>query len=272
MNYGSVGGMISVAIDTKVRPSVPKPHPPTVTESVTGTDGTVTVVTRDKIESECSFLEKVIYEAEIEHYFEKKQELKNYMNNLYFLILGRCTQMMRLQLQRHPKFEPIDTAVDALSLVQLISLISHNVQHDQNIFLSVTNITRDLLTIRQGHDQSLYSYRMEFNNLVDVLLQLGGGHVWEYESSRNHTANELYGKSFEDCTTEEKLVVNRQVKDRTLAMIFFNGGHPKYFHNLRTDLAIDYDRNVRNNIYPTSVDDAFRLMQRWMNVYTDHQS
>jgi hypothetical protein len=114
---------------------------------------------------------------------------------------------------------------------------------------------------------------MEFNNLVDVLLQLGGGNqVWEYESSRNYTAKELYGKSFDDCTTDEKLVVNREVKDRTLAMIFFSGGHPKYFDKLRTDLAIDYDRNVRDDIYPTSVDDAFRLMQRWRDVDTDHQS
>ena len=111
--------------------------------------------------------DQIIFKSEVESYAKCKSMLHENMQKAYSLILGQCTEMLKVKLKHAVTWELTSMAMDVLSLMSLIKAIIFKFKDQKYLPLALHMAKKNFYSFCQGN-MSNQDYLEKFKNLVDI--------------------------------------------------------------------------------------------------------
>ena len=151
----------------------------------------------------------------------QKQLLRQNLKTTYVIIQGQCSDPMRAHLEGSVGFEKYLKEKDVLMLLKEIKQLMFCSDTIKYSLHALRNAHKHFNSCEQGRMATPNEYLQQFTNYVDVITY-SGGEVGTDPKTIMMVATEM-GLNHETTTTENKLKINAESKERYLAICFFLG-------------------------------------------------
>eukprot|EP00957_Ditylum_brightwellii_P005705 434522-Ditylum_brightwellii.AAC.1 len=96
------------------------------------------------------------------------------METLYGIMMGLCTESLKLEIKGKDDYEDAEMDSNVLWLLQMIKKISAGINTEKNEVQAYVNKLRDLILLIQKLGKSLDAFQKRFRSTVQT-LELAGG-------------------------------------------------------------------------------------------------
>ena len=189
-----------------------------------------------------------MWRLDLREHKAKVQEYENFRSTLYNLVLGQCTEVMQDRLRSHEQFPAANQ--DGIALLRIIRGLMYSFEERQKLSDALCDVREKFYNLRQGRYQSLRDYYDAFVAQVAVMNEVGIAVADDSLVAEVATEN---GRDVPDEADFE------EAKEQALTARFLRGTNAKYRQYLR-DLRNNYLDG--NDYYPTTVHDAYNILQR----------
>jgi hypothetical protein len=197
-----------------------------------------------------------MWKEEITDYAKRKGVIEQNTKAVFAVIWEQCSKSMRDDKVKTLEDYKTNLAEgDCVWLLNNIKGIMLRFEGQQSLFLSLDDAMSNLFLFRQGPDMSLFTYKTEFENLVDVFEHYGGT-IGAYPA-----LIALVPKRIKE--DDERAKFARGMK---LDMMFLNRSNRRRYGTLWNDLENQYARHNRH--YPTDLTEAFSMLVSYKPPFT----
>ena len=147
------GGDTRLAVETLTVPTIPIPADPA--------EGANRSETR-------------IWEKTVDEYVKQITHLHENIKTLYSLVWGQCTDIMRQTLEAHATFAGVSGTGDGIGLLKAIKSIAFQFQSQKYLSHALHESMKRYYNCAQGKYANTQAYLEHFQNVVDVVLHIGG--------------------------------------------------------------------------------------------------
>ena len=114
------------------------------------------------------------YDCEKKRHMKKVESIENGRMYARDVILAQCTREMREKLSSKEGFERAKNENDVIALLGLIKTCGLDFSDEGYLFQNVVHVLRDLLTYRQGREDSNHAFREGLETRLLKFEQMGG--------------------------------------------------------------------------------------------------
>ena len=170
----------------------------------------------EEAEADLTYMQKLILQAKVKEFMNRKNKYQHNMNKAYALILGQCTQGLKNKLETSVKWESIKTAHNPIWLLKAIKEITQDYQDSKYPIASICKSLETVFTIRQDEREGLAAYLKRFKIAQDIMeVQHGTLDLSVYVSRMPG-----YDEDSHDTKTKEAY-------NKLMAYLFIKGADPK---------------------------------------------
>jgi hypothetical protein len=212
--------------------------------------------------------EEIMWKAKMKIHEHRKSCFTENISKLYFILYGQCTKELQGTLMCHTEYTNVSKTHDGLGLLRMIRNNAYNYQSHLFKPLAIQILQKDFYTYEQGPTVTTSMYHTHFQNLIEVIEDVGGSLGYESDGIIQALAKER-GWDINDNKNDITDEMKREAKEAYLATIFIVNADPIRYGKLIIDLQNSY--LCRQNKYPKTIQDAFRFLTYWKNSYDDEE-
>ena len=187
---------------------------------------------------------------------KRRSTLDENVKNRYSLILGQCTDLLKIKLKQSKKCNAASTTYDVLILIRIIRTITFKIDEQNYLPLALHQAKENFYNIRQG-SLSDAEYLVKFNNVVNIATAYNGQlHDQAIIDIAIETAHA--GVDYNTLTAAQQDIVQENTKDMYLACAFLCQIDRKQYDRLMEQLEKDYTKGNLN--YPTELVTVYRMI------------
>jgi hypothetical protein len=127
---------------------------------------------KEEIKASPGRMEK--YKVELSAYQKRMDKYDDDKAQLYIVILGQCTEKVKLKLKADPKFEDLEKDYDVVGFLKLLRIIMFSTTGVQHECMAAHEAYRRFTNIVQGPKESLEHFIIRFNALAEVSDEIHG--------------------------------------------------------------------------------------------------
>jgi hypothetical protein len=199
-----------------------------------------------------------IWEKEVDEYVQKKLYIDENLKNLYSLIWGQCTDVIRARIEALDEHEDISNQGDSIKLLKAIKSLVFNFESQKYRPLAIHDGMRQFYNIYQDKHATCQSYLEKFQNCVDVLDHCLWWIHWVYTRTGERNSRR---KQFLMATKEQMADAMKASQDKYLAVAFLLGSDQNRYRKLIKNLENDYTQG--QNCCPKTLTTAYSLLTNW---------
>jgi hypothetical protein len=181
------------------------------------------------------------YKIELSAYQRKVDKIEDDKAKLFVIILGQCTERVKLKLKADDEFASLESKYDVDGLLKKLRIMAFSTGATQHKFLTAHDALRRFLNISQGPRESIEHYLLRFNAIAEVL-------------------GEIFGPLF-----PEKMVSQKSNRDETSmgykTMVFLCGADRNRYGKLLDEYSNAY--LTGRDLYPDKLDEAVTLLSNY---------
>jgi hypothetical protein len=181
------------------------------------------------------------YKVELSAYQRKVKKIEDNKAKLFVIILGQCTERVKLKLKADDEFASLESKYDVEGLLKRLRIMAFSTGATQHKFLTAHDALRRFLNICQGPRESIEHYLLRFNAIAEVL-------------------GEIFGPLF-----PEKLVSQKSNSDKMSmgykTMVFLCGADCNRYGKLLDEYSNVYLMGC--DYYPDKLDEAVTLLSNY---------
>ena len=98
---------------------------------------------------------------------KRRSTLDENVQKSYSLVLGKCTDLLKIKLKQSNEWNTASTTYDVLILIRIIRTITFKFDEQKYLPLALHQAKANFYNIRQG-SLSNAEYLEKFNNVVDI--------------------------------------------------------------------------------------------------------
>ena len=125
-------------------------------------------------ETELLSINRLIFSSEIDTYVKRTDEYCRNKSTMYSIILGQCTEPLITKLEAMDEYEDINSASDAIRLLQAIRQIAFEYESQKYPFIAMYLALKQYYMAYQKKYVTAAAYLENFSNNEDVIKQIGG--------------------------------------------------------------------------------------------------
>ena len=201
--------------------------------------------------------EKTRYSNAWRSYRERNSALIKNRGQVFSLIMGQCTQLLKDRMKQDEDWTTTSTSNDPLTLYRLIEKTILAQTEDQYPFATVYDQEMALYGFRQEKLTNAQWYE-RFNTKVDVSEAIGVTHI--HKVLLEHVAQETHTTTFDNITDDQKAAVRIDAEERYLSYIFLRQSGNQH-KNLKTDLQNDF--TTGDDRYPKTRQATLHLLDKY---------
>jgi hypothetical protein len=209
-----------------------------------------------------------IFEKEVDEYVKRKAKHTENSRKLFLLILGQCTEYLRVKLKALPEYLGMKEDFNVFNLIKAIKGITYKFEESSYYMEALHNSKIRLFMLRQGKDMTNDKFLELFQTHVAVFEQFGG------EICRDPIVlrKELETLGIEASVATEKELRNaRKIgKDNYLEMALIRGADRGRYSRLMDDLKNHL--TMGHNNYPRNITAAYNLLLNYRITKQPQQS
>ena len=179
-------------------------------------------------------------------YMLKVQEYTNFRSGLYNLVMGQCTEALKVRLKSHEDF--VGENQNGIALLILIRLLLHTFEECRK--LADSDVKMAFYKLRQGKYMKLERYHEIFIAQIEVLEEVG---VTVADTALVQHMAKQHGR-------DESVAADHDEAKQIASTIQFikgtNTSHKPYLTHLRNSYLDGLD------VYPNTVQEAYNILQR----------
>lgn len=200
-----------------------------------------------------------IWEKQVDEYVRRDTELRENIKTLYSLVWGQCTDIMRQKLEALDTFETISTTSNGLDLLKAIKTIVFQFQSQKYLPHALHEAKRRFYMCYQGKFTTTAIYLEQFQNMIDVIQQSGGG----IGDDQGIIDSLIAERNFDvtTCTAAELEALEKDAQQQYLSVAFILGSDRSRYGRLIENLENDFLQG--QNSYPKTVTAAYNLITNW---------
>ena len=195
--------------------------------------------TKDEVKATPGRMEK--FKVELSAHQTKMDKYDNDKAQLYVVILGQCTEKVKLKLKADPKFEDMEKDYDVVGFLKLLRIIMFSTTGVQHECMAAHEAYRRFINVVQGPKESLEHFIIRFNALAEV-------------------SDEIHGLVIPD-----KIMIDEtdrtKASDKYRVMVFLCGLDRTRYGKLLDELHNSY--LAKTDKYPDTLDDAVTLFSNY---------
>lgn len=184
-----------------------------------------------------------VWKAKLSIYHKDKKDYEDNKGQVFSIILGQCTQEVKIRLEAMPTFATWEIESDVVSLLTQLKSIAYTSDGVQHPYWVAQENLKKLAGLRQGATETVEKYYRRFGNITDVLDAHWGIFC---------PITLVKGKS--SATNDDK----KEAREQLFAMMFLAGSDRQRFGNLLDDYSNSYVGGLDN--YPKTMDAAVTLL------------
>ena len=200
------------------------------------------------------FVEKMLLETKIKSYVAQEEQLKNNINKVYAIIWGQCSSSLQAVIKGDDNFDIRHRRRDVVWLLTQIKTVSAGIDNKSNRYKNLYGALLQLLTMRQGENESNDKYLTRFKSNIQT-TELAGG------------------KDFLSPTTWLGVYHSQQEKnderEKFLAMMFLSRSDQRRYDSVADRLQ--QQMNLGIDQYPTTIATTFDLLVRESGTFKPQQ-
>lgn len=190
----------------------------------------------------------VRYKEQMAQYYREKKTYDTQKTQVFGIILGQCSKIVKDCLENHTKFREVEMTCDVIGLVELLEEMSHSTMDTQEPYWALVNVQKKLLGLHQHRNEPVANYYVQFKSVANV-LQAQWGMFYPPRMVESDSAEEI-----------------QKANAATLAAIFMANADQSKYRSLKDRLNNDFLAGKDN--YPKTLDQAVNLL----TYNQDHQS
>lgn len=109
------------------------------------------------------------WEKQLDAFVKRKEQRLSDIGQLYSLVWGQCTEMMKQKVEAMPDYSKGAREKDGIELLKIIRSLCFSYQSQQYTFLLLVESIYWLTRLRQGKDMTVQVYYERFKNTVEVV-------------------------------------------------------------------------------------------------------
>jgi hypothetical protein len=194
-------------------------------------------------------------------YRERNASLARHRGQIYSLILGQCSQLLKDKMKQDSQWTTVSVSYDPLTLYRLIEKTILAQTEDQYLFATVYEQELSFYSFRQDNMNNPQWYK-RFNTKVDVGDAIGV--TPQHKSLLEHVAQEqLVGTNvvtFASLTTAQQEAVRVDTEERYILYAFLRQSGAQHA-KLKVDLQNDF--TTGDNHYPKTCQQTLHLLDKY---------
>jgi hypothetical protein len=114
------------------------------------------------------------YKVELSAYQRKIEKVDDDKAKLFVIILGQCTEKVKLKLKADDEFASLESKYDVDGLLKKLRIMAFSTGAMQHKFLTAQDVLKRFINISQGPRESIEHYLLRFNAIAEVLGEIFG--------------------------------------------------------------------------------------------------
>jgi hypothetical protein len=193
----------------------------------------------------------ILYQAELERYLERKDQLEQNMTKAYALIFGTyCNKTMQDRIEEHPEFET-KIRDDPIELLEKIKVLMHDPIRAKYPFASLTEAISRMLNLKQNETEGLLDYVKRFKESRDIMKSHIGTDILD-----RFIENTLEYRDETDALSQQNM--KDGAFDRWMAYLLIRNSDQSKYGSLSTGLVSQF--SMQNNQYPKTCTTATDIL------------
>jgi hypothetical protein len=181
---------------------------------------------------------KRLWERQVDELGKRESYLEENMKTIYSLVWGQCTEIMRQRLEALPNFNTMSTKGDSVGLLKAIKSLVYNFRSQKYLPHSLHLAAQQFYNCKQSKRMTTQAYIEEFQSRVDVIKESGGSIGHSPEMVKRLCKQK--GTPMKDMDKAATLAIQKESKERYLAVAIMIGADRSRFGTLLEDLQNDY--------------------------------
>ena len=202
------------------------------------------------------YSDKLTYERKVTEVLDMEEEIELQVENLYFLVLGQCTEALKARDEAHPDFSMVSDVLNGVTLLSIIKAICFNFQEQKFIAQSVIETTCRFYSTKQHKNETVTHYYERYQNQLAVLEQCGGSVGADYGIQKLFF--EEKGINPATASPEEYKMVLAATREQILAMGFLLGADPERYGAMTCDYESAF--TAGQNEWPRTLLASYRAL------------
>ena len=183
----------------------------------------------------------ILYQAELERYLDRKDQLEQNMAKAYALIFSTyCNKTMQNRIEEHPEFET-KIRDDPIELLEKIKVLIHDPIRAKYPFASLTEAISRMLNLKQNESEGLLDYVKRFKESRDIMKSHIGTDILD-----RFDENTLEYRDEADTTLQQGM--KDGAFDRWMAYLLIRNSDQAKYGLLSNGLVSQF--SMQNNQYP----------------------
>jgi hypothetical protein len=172
--------------------------------------------------------EELIYTEKIKQFIKRESTLQSNFATIHAVAWGQCSKAMQARLKTLDGYQSHSDNNDCLWLLESIRAVTLELDEKKHGVLSLLDARFNMLSCRQGTNQTVSNYREAIKGWADAIMFHGGS-----VAERVGTV-----PLFDDNHVERTLAEGEMIAtEETLAMLMIRGADPTKYGTLIADLS-----------------------------------
>jgi hypothetical protein len=200
--------------------------------------------------------QKVVWKTRVQQFIAREDKLDENLRNLYSLIWGQCTDIMRQKVEATVGYNEISEQANSIELLKIIKTIAFNFQSQKHLPHALHEAKRRCYSLIQTRNMTTQAYLELFQNTVDVIEHTGGSIGVKPGIIRAY--NRASGYPEDRPLTAAKQVIRQGIY---LGTAFILGPDRARYGKLVENLENDFLQG--RDGYPITLTGAYNLLTNW---------
>jgi len=206
-------------------------------------------------------------EAEFKELFREwrssTKRLEESLCKAFAIAIGQTTDALKSKIQESSQWDAVKSNADCIGLLIIIKKIAHNTEDQKDPDLSVIEATQRIYLLRQQEHQSPEAYKLQFDNMMDVITALNG---CIYQPPLLNTASQRqYQLPYHQLSADQKKDAVHLADEKARATLFIQNSNNKNFAQLKNKLYNDHVQGHTDS-YPANMNAAYQMLKQYRSI------
>ena len=201
-----------------------------------------------------------IWEIKIGEFIKKEGKLKAHLKNIFSVIWGQCTEIMKTKLTQLSVFNTLNADQDSIALLAEIKGLVFHFDTTDYAPMAMAKLDLKMYRFTQGRDVSDAKYHEQFTGLKEVIEHYGGKvglHPNLIKDELESITGSPYNESI-DYDEDDIEKARSDSRDKYLACLFLLSTDRIRYGSLVDGIENDHVKGL--NTYPKTLQEAFALL------------